>query len=145
MPSETIIKLGQLSKKSPQSVEQTYNSLMDQMKKSNSIYKRYEQQKDPLQKNKLYGEFMASFMLELKKKLGIQKDLQVEDVGGINTGNMGSATTATGEKAPYGSSAIYASKMGMVSRAGSIKKNKKKKKHIRESEEYINNLLMKGN
>ena len=62
-------------------------------------------------------------------------------VAAVTTSNMGGATTASGEKAPYGSSAIYAQRMGMVSRAGSIGMPKKKKKKIRESIEYIDSLI----
>lgn len=80
MPNETMIKLGQLSKKSPQQVETTYNTLMDQLKKSNSLYKAYDNEQNPNNKSKKYGEFMAFFMKELKKKLGIAPTLEVESI-----------------------------------------------------------------
>lgn len=156
MPNQTMVKLGLLSKKSPAAVETIYNTLMDQLKKSNPIYKAYDviPEANIDAKNKKYGEFMAFFMKELKKKLGIDEKLEVEsydplteegEVGSVNTGSMGSPTTADGSPAPYGSSAIYADRISMTSRGGQVGMpkpfKKKKKKKIRESIEYIDNLL----
>lgn len=235
MPNETMIKLGLLSKKSPAAVESVYNALMDQLKKSNAIYKAYDTipEANVDAKSKKYGEFMAVFMKELKKKLGIDVKLEVEsykpisesstsiavwavftwidrdgrvddemsqerkedfekefekvwgelpeeintsgfdieykmtkeqyvwcyekyndlftlepeeiveEVGSVSTASMGSPTTANGSPAPYGSSAIYADRMSMTSRGGQVGMPKplKKKKKVRESIEYINNLL----
>lgn len=80
MPNQTMVKLGLLSKKSPAAVENMYNALMDQLKKSNPIYKAYDviPEANIDAKNKKYGEFMAFFMKELKKKLGIDEKLEVE-------------------------------------------------------------------
>lgn len=63
----------------------------------------------------------------------------VEDAqAGITTGSIGSPTMATGEPARFGSSAIYAPKVGaMISRKGDIKPKRKRK--IKEFTEYYFN------
>jgi hypothetical protein len=80
MANETMQNLANLSKKSVQQVESTYNSLMDSMKKTNSTYKSYQIEKNPNTKSKKYATFMGEFMVQLKQKLGINKDVQVESV-----------------------------------------------------------------
>lgn len=154
MPNETMIRLGLLSKKSPQTVEKMYNDLMVQMKKSgigNNEYKKYqiEANKTPPNTNnvsKLYGEFMKVFNQELKKKLGINKDIQTEaeeldeeGEGIMTTTSVGSPTTVDGKAAPFGNSSIYAPKIG-----GGMQKRTKpdlitfgKKKVKKESEEFL--------
>lgn len=77
---------------------------------------------------------------DIKKIAGVESiqfsQPTLEDAqGGITTGSIGSPTMATGEPARFGSSAIYAPKVGaMLSRKGDIKLKKKKK--VREFTEY---------
>ena len=139
MPNETMIKLGLLSKKSPIAVEKMYDQVMEQLKKTNPIYKKYTVEKSPQNKTKIYSEFMGIVMTELKKKLGINKDLQVEDSSAaITTSSVGSPSLSDGTtKAPFDNSSIFANKIGSVLKR-EVKNTKGKSPKVKKkSEKYL--------
>jgi len=76
---------------------------------------------------------------EIMKIAGLESTQYEDAQGGITTGSIGSPTMATGEPARFGSSAIFAPKVGsMLSRKGDIP-SKKRKKKVREFTEYYFN------
>lgn len=143
-----IKDLARQSGKSDSAVSTAIDNAEKQL--SNSPQKKaYDNAKDN-DRDKKYQEYWGAVMLKVRTILGMpnpktnipESEEMIEEDGeiatSVNTTNMGSPTTADGQKSPHGSSAIYAKRMGMTSRGGDIKKKKKK---IRESIEYIDTLI----
>jgi len=107
--------------------------------KIRELQSKITQTTDPDEKKGLKAEIDA-LNIKIKsyrRKDPVREQIENEDAqGAITMGNVGSPTMATGEPAKGGSSALYYPKVGpMMSRRGDIK-SKKKKKKIREFNEF---------
>jgi hypothetical protein len=100
------------------------NALSDQIDTHKKAIANLQAKKDAIDERK---------SRELDRAEDTNESLQGEDASAaVNTGSLGVATATTNDgatiDAPFGSSYIYAPKMGMVSRKGDVKSKKKKKK-----------------
>jgi len=123
MATSQIQSLADLSKKSPEAVEQIWNQTTDLLKASDPDYKRYTQEQNEDSKNELLGKFNAKVLEAVKKKLNIADDVQVqEDVGSITTTSAGGYKDGKSDSNSY----IYKPKFG------TFKRFKCKKKEVKE-------------
>jgi endonuclease III len=113
--TDQIKSLANLSKKSPQAVETVLKQVHDQMEKTSPLWKKYQNEKQDNRKQDILNQYNGEVLKAVKQKLGIKKEVTIEDSSAaITTGSIGSSTTSDGSPAPYGSSAVYASKWGSV-------------------------------
>lgn len=87
MPTTQIQSLADLSKKSPESVEKIWNDVTEALKKKDSDYKRYSLEKNDNLKAQFLGKFNQKVLDQVKQRLGIKKDVQIQEgLGPVKNG-----------------------------------------------------------